>query len=78
MTMKPPTAKRQAKSLTYLRRRVRELEKVWRETCDLLEQYSKDRKALALLASDKPEFDNPLVCREAKKRRDEILKEMGR
>src|SRR5690606_28275785 len=62
-----------AKSLKGAERRVREQQKVIERLMLLGERYARDRRLLAKLAADTPQFDNPLAIFEAKKIRDEIL-----
>ncbi len=45
------------------------------ECAELLAHWKQERIALAKLASDKPEFYNPLVVYEVQKLRDKILAE---
>ena len=63
----------QARSLAGAVREVRMLRKRIERTDALLEQYAADRKLMARLAADTPQFDNPLVVIAAKSVRDRIL-----
>mgnify|MGYP000644480744 CR=1 FL=1 len=62
-----------AKSKAGAERRVRELIKQVRERDELLDLWARERKLLAMLAADTPQFHNPLVVAEAKLLRDNIL-----
>lgn len=66
-----------AKSITGAQDYVRRLLKLRRETEALLDSYARDRVLLARLAAEGPAFDNPIICYQAKKVRDEILKHLG-
>lgn len=63
-----------AKSLIGAQRRVRELQKQVRDRDNLLNTFDKERRLLAELSADTPQFYNPLVVMEAKQIRDRILK----
>lgn len=52
---------------------VRRLRNHVRECHELLERFDKERKMLAKLAAETPQFFNPLDVMEAKKIRDKIL-----
>ena len=69
MNMKPY----KAKSLSGAEKRVRQLRKQIKERDSLLHQFDRDRRLMAMLASDTPQFDNPLLVYEAKQIRDRIL-----
>lgn len=60
-------------SLPAAIREVRMLRKLRGQLSELLEQYARERKLLAMLAADVPQFDNPLKAWEAKELRDQIL-----
>ncbi len=62
-----------AKSLSGAQSRVRQLSKQVAERDQLLERWSYERRMLAKLAAETPQFFNPLVAMEAKQIRDEIL-----
>lgn len=63
-----------AKTLSGAQRRVRDLEKLVEKHKELLTRFDAERKLMARLAADTPQFSNPLMVYEAKKTRDEILK----
>jgi hypothetical protein len=69
MAKKPYTST----SLSAAIREVRALRKQRKELMDLLELYASDCKVLARLASDTPQFSNPIHVIEAKKIRDRHL-----
>ena len=62
-----------AKTLSGVRARVRQLENLRDELSTLLEQYDRQRRLLAMLAAETPQFHNPLLVHEAKQIRDELL-----
>lgn len=62
-----------AKSLAGAQRRVRELQRQVRDRDALLDQWARERKLLAMLAAETPQFHNPLAVYEAKQIRDMIL-----
>lgn len=66
--------KHKFKSLNGALRRIRELRRHINERDELLDSWSRERKLLAKLAADTPQFYNPLQVAEAKRIRDEILK----
>ena len=61
------------KSIDGAVRRVRELERQLVEYKKICERLDKEKRVLAKLASDKPEFFNPLAVAAAKEIRDEVL-----
>ena len=63
----------QAKSLKGAERRVRDLERRNGACSKLLERYTLDRRALAMLAATGPAFYNPLNVFDAQHIRDAIL-----
>lgn len=63
-----------AKSLSGAQARVRQLSKQVAERDELLERWNYERRMLAKLAAETPQFFNPLVAMEAKQIRDTILK----
>lgn len=65
--------KYRAKSLTGAQARVRQLQKQVEERDKLLIQFDHERRMLAKLSADTPQFFNPLVAMEAKQIRDRIL-----
>lgn len=62
-----------SKSLTAANRRVNQLLKQIFEINDLLERFYQERKMMAMLASETPQFFNPLDVLHAKMVRDGIL-----
>lgn len=72
-TMKPY----KARSLKAAERAVRSLTKQRDELDELLAIFDRERKMLAKLAADTPQFFNPLDVMEAKKIRDLILKQLN-
>ena len=62
-----------AKSLKGAQSKVRQLQRQIFERDDLLRRFDNQRRLLAKLASDTPQFFNPLEVMAAKKLRDEIL-----
>ncbi len=73
-----------AKSLAGAQRRVRELERAWKNTTIFLDKIAGENKELqehivelAKLAAEGPCFDNPLIVYEVKKYRDQILRAVG-
>lgn len=64
-----------AKSLKGAEREVRRLRKQVAQVAKIMAQYGYERKLLAMLAAETPQFDNPLVVMEAKKVREAVLKE---
>lgn len=66
-----------AKSLNAAERTVRSLTKQRAERDELLAIFDRERKMLAKLAADTPQFFNPLDVYEAKKIRDLILKQLN-
>ena len=66
-----------AKSLRAAERNVRSLLKQRAERDELLNIFDRERKMLAKLAADTPQFFNPLDVYEAKKIRDLILKQLN-
>lgn len=65
--------KYQAKSLAGAEAKVRQLQKQISDRDNLLIQFDKERKLMARLAADTPQFFNPIVVYEAKQIRDRIL-----
>lgn len=65
--------KYKAKSIGAAERRVHMLERQIKQRDDLLSEWSHERKMLAKLAAETPQFFNPLVAAEAKQIRDRIL-----
>jgi len=63
-----------ARSLTGATRRVRECNKIIDGYERICCRLTKERNLMARLASDKPEFFNPIVVYEAERIRDEILR----
>lgn len=63
-----------AKTLSGAQARVRQLENLRDELSALLERYDRDRRLLAMLAADTPQFHNPLMVYEAKQIRDDLLR----
>jgi|GEM_PF-4353134 len=66
-----------ARSLKAAERAVRSLTKQRDELDELLAIFDRERKMLAKLAADTPQFFNPLDVMEAKKIRDLILKQLN-
>ena len=66
-----------AKSLKSAERNVRSLLKQRAERDELLAIFDRERKMLAKLAADTPQFFNPLDVYEAKKIRDLILEQLN-
>lgn len=66
-----------SKSLKAAERAVRSLTKQRAERDELLNIFDRERKMLAKLAADTPQFFNPLDVYEAKKIRDLILKQLN-
>lgn len=66
-----------AKSLKAAERAVRSLTKQRAERDELLNIFDRERKILAKLAADTPQFFNPIEVMEAKKIRDLILKQLN-
>jgi len=66
-----------AKSLKAAERAVRSLTRQRAERDELLNIFDRERKLLAKLAADTPQFFNPLDVYEAKKIRDLILKQLN-
>ena len=66
-----------AKSLKAAERAVRSLRKQRAERDELLNIFDRERKMLAKLAADTPQFFNPLEVMAAKKIRDLILKQLN-
>lgn len=66
-----------AKSLKAAERNVRSLLKQRAERDELLNIFDRERKMLAKLAAETPQFCNPLDVMEAKKIRDLILKQLN-
>lgn len=64
------------KSLKGAIRRVRELEAQLVERDELLDCFNYERKMLAKLAADTPQFYSPVAAMEAKQIRDQILGEV--
>ena len=60
-------------TLSGAQRRVRELLRQVRDRDNLLDQWARERRLLAMLAAETPQFHNPLVVWEAKMMRDMIL-----
>lgn len=69
MTEKPY----QAKSLSGAQYMVRKHRRLISEMHGLLNQFDRERKLLARLAAETPQFSNPLEVYEAQKIRDRIL-----
>ncbi len=67
--MKPYTAK----SLASAQRVVRQLRKQIKERDELLTRFDIERRLLARLAADTPQFSNPMDLWAAKRIRDRIL-----
>lgn len=63
-----------AKTMTGAEREVRLLRRRLAEVNELLGEYAKTRKLMAMLAAEGPAFNNPLVVYEAKEVRDRILR----
>lgn len=62
-----------AKSLTGAQTRVRQLMRQISQRDNLLIKFDYERKILAKLAAETPQFLNPICVMEAKKVRDEII-----
>lgn len=62
-----------AKSLVAAQTRVRQLQRQVADRDTLLAQFDHERKMVAKLAAETPQFYNPLVAMEAKQIRDRIL-----
>jgi hypothetical protein len=62
-----------ATSLKNAERMVRRLQKQVADRDELLERFDRERKLLAKLAADTPQFYNPLHVMEARRIRDSIL-----
>lgn len=62
-----------AKTLSGAQARVRCLEKLLRDTRLLLAQFDRERRLLARLSADTPQFSSPLDVWEAQMVRDRIL-----
>jgi hypothetical protein len=62
-----------AKSLTSAQTLVRRLRRQIAERDDLLTRFDRERRLMARLAAETPQFFNPLVVMEAKQIRDRIL-----
>lgn len=62
-----------SKSLASAQKRVRQLQRQVADRDELLNQFDRDRRLLAMLAADTPQFFNPLVAMEAKNVRNRIL-----
>lgn len=71
MTMKPY----KAKSLKGAEAMVRRLRQQIAQRDDLLDRFDHERKMLAKLSADTPQFYNPMIVMEAKQIRDRILKQ---
>lgn len=63
-----------AKSLSGAQSRVRQLQNQVSIRDVLLTRFSYERKLLAMLSADTPQFHNPLAVMEAKQIRDRVLK----
>ena len=63
-----------AKSISGAQAEVRQLRRQVSECHTLLDRFDRERKLMARLAADTPQFFNPLVVFEAKKIRDELLR----
>lgn len=63
-----------AKTLSGAQRRVRELERLVRKQSELLNKFDHQRKLLAKLSAEPPQFYNPLDVMAAKRICDRILK----
>lgn len=68
--------KHRYKSIDGAVRRIRELTRSVKDRDDLLKRWSHELKMLAKLASESPQFYNPLDVVEAKRIRDGILNPM--
>lgn len=62
-----------ARTITGAQARVRQLMKLVDEQATLLLKFSNQKKLLARLAADTPQFYNPLEVMEAKQLRDSLL-----
>lgn len=62
-----------ARTLSGAQDRVRRLENLNARLMAMLDRWDQERKLLARLAADTPQFDNPLQVAEAKQLRDSIL-----
>jgi len=62
-----------AKSLPAAQRRIRAHEKLYSRLIEMLGDYTRERRLLAMLAAAGPAFSNPIAAAEATKVRDEIL-----
>lgn len=67
--------KHKYKSIDGAVRRIVQLKRTVAVYEKLCSQYNHERKLMARLASERPEFSNPLVVWDAKKIRDEILED---
>lgn len=63
-----------ATSLKSAERTVRNLRRQIEHRDILLKDFDSDRRLMARLAAETPQFYNPIVAMQAKKRRDEILR----
>jgi hypothetical protein len=63
-----------AKTLAGAQARVRQLEKQMDERDALLHRFDRERRLMAMLAAETPQFHNPLLVYEAKQIRDELLR----
>lgn len=62
-----------AKTLSGAQAEVRRLRRQLEECRELLAQFDRERRLMARLAADTPQFSNPLVVWEARKLRDGLL-----
>jgi hypothetical protein len=62
-----------SKSLKSAERMVRNLRRQISQRDALLNVFDRDRRLMAKLAAEAPQFSNPITVMEAKKLRDEIL-----
>lgn len=65
-----------AKTISGAEKRVRQLLKCMERRGELLDQWCRERKLLAMLAAKGPAFSNPLHAAAAEKIRNEILASM--
>jgi len=63
-----------AKSIKSAERYVRNLRRQVSQCHALLNVFDRDRRLMARLAAETPQFSNPITVMEAKKLRDELLK----
>lgn len=69
--------KHRYKSINGAVRMIRVQEKIIQKYEESCSRFKAERNLMAQLASDKPEFSNPLVVWDARKLRDQILQREG-